>query len=344
MKKSSSINDTFFEAMKTIFSILFFLVIGIAEVAAQKDIEPMNGGAANFLTLPANARILAMGGANTALTDGNAVFYNGAGLLFGNGNHHKTGIAYNYTPWMRDFEPGYNFHSLGGYHVVNNRNAVYGGIRYYDYPKLAVLHEGLPNYQHIYPSEWAFDLGYSRKILTNLALSATLRLIHSNMGNADDAKSANAVAFDLGVLYSDRLPFIKDAKWGAGMQLSNLGTKLEYLMRKDELPMTGKFGASAYLPINACHKITMAADLGYRLAPPDVQSLSVNSGVEYALFDLLMFRGGYRYGNKDKGDWSYATAGMGVSYWKLHFDFAWLFTESEAPINNSFSLSCGVRF
>ena len=70
------------------------------------------------------------------------------------------------------------------------------------------------------------------------------------------------------------------------------------------------------------HKLTLTADLGYRLSPADVQALSVSAGAEYAWRELVMLRGGYHCGDKKKGDASYATAGrewnMPVCVWILH--------------------------
>ncbi|MDR1743576.1 MAG: PorV/PorQ family protein [Dysgonamonadaceae bacterium] len=329
--------------IKKALTSLFIFLLAAAKITAQTDIEAINTGAANFLTLPANARILGMGGANVAMTDGNPVFYNEAGLLFGQAAD-KSGVDYNYTSWMRGFESGYNFHSLGGYHKIDALNAVYGGLRRYSYPKQTVTNEGASNDEYIYPSEWAIDLGYSRKILENLALSATIRLIRSNMGQVGGAKSATAAAFDLGALYSAQLPLFQGAKWAAGLQLCHFGTKLKYLTKKEELPAAGKIGASVYLPFNPDHQITIATDLSYRFAPSEAQSLSLNSGLEYKLMNVLLFRCGYRYGDRNKGEWSYATAGVGIAYRKLHLDWAWLFAEGESPINNSFSLSGGIQF
>ncbi|MDR1517978.1 MAG: PorV/PorQ family protein [Dysgonamonadaceae bacterium] len=327
---------------KTLIAPLLLMTVA-ATIVAQTDIEPINAGAANFLTLPSNARILGMGGANVALTDGNLVFYNGAGLLFGD-DTDKSGIAYNYTSWLRDFDAGYNFHALSGFHKINATNAVYGGFRRYGYPKQTVINEGASNDEYIYPSEWAVDLGYSRKVLEKLALSASFRLVRSDMGQVGGAKSANAVALDFGALYSDQLPSIQGAKWAVGLRFNNFGTKLKYLTEQEDLPTMGQIGGSLHLPCKPKHRITVAADIGYRLAPSEAQSLSLNSGVEYSFSNILMLRGGYRHGDKNKGERNYTTAGAGISYRKIHFDLAWLFAEKEALINNSFNLSCGVEF
>ncbi|MCC8174740.1 MAG: hypothetical protein LIO65_10400 [Odoribacter sp.] len=80
------------------------------------------------------------------------------------------------------------------------------------------------------------------------------------------------------------------------------------------------------------------------MMPSDIQSLSVNTGIEYLLIERVMFRGGYHYGNKKKGDSNYATASLGVNYYGAHLDFAWLFAEKESTLRNSFWISLGFSF
>lgn len=48
------------------------------------------------------------------------------------------------------------------------------------------------------------------------------------------------------------------------------------------------------------HRLMMTADLGYRLAPSDVQAVNVSVGAEYTLAEHFMFRGGYHYGDKER--------------------------------------------
>lgn len=57
-----------------------------------------------------------------------------------------------------------------------------------------------------------------------------------------------------------------------------------------------------------------------------------------------MLRGGYHYGDKNKGDASYATAGAGVEYAGVHLDFAWMFAGHECLARNTFWISLGYSF
>ena len=68
--------------MKRIGLDLFIIGITFAKAYGQEDYGPVNTGAANYLTIPADARSAAMGGAGVAAPGGDhAVFHNGAAAL-----------------------------------------------------------------------------------------------------------------------------------------------------------------------------------------------------------------------------------------------------------------------
>ena len=159
-----------------------------------------------------------------------------------------------------------------------------------------------------------------------------------------NSRGASSVAFDLGVLYKCEINDWEGAGWSVGLHVSNLGPKINYLTSKDALPATVKVGGAADLPFLQMHKLTLTADLGYRLSPADVQALSVSAGAEYAWRELVMLRGGYHCGDKKKGDASYATAGAGVEYAGVRLDFAWLFAGHEYLARNTFWVSLGYSF
>lgn len=164
------------------------------------------------------------------------------------------------------------------------------------------------------------------------------------MGKIGNSSGASSVAFDLGVLYKCEIKDWEGAGWSVGIHASNLGPKIKYLTSKEALPAMVKVGGAADLPFAQMHRLTLTADLGYRLFPDDVQALNVSAGAEYAWMEHLMLRGGYHYGDKNKGDASYATAGAGVEYAGVHLDFAWMFAGHECLARNTFWISLGYSF
>lgn len=283
--------------MKRIGLYLFIIGITFIKAYGQEDSGPVNTGAANYLTIPVDARSAAMGGAGVAISRGNnAVFHNGAATL--SEAMHKGGVTYTYSPWMRDYEYGYSLHSLGGFYKINKRNAILLGFRYFGYPEMDGIGEDASG---IHPKEIAVAAGYAYEVIKNLSVSATFKYLYSDMGKIGNSNGASSVAFDLGILYKREIKDWEGAGWSVGIHASNLGPKIKYLTSKEALPAMVKVGGAADLPFASMHRLTLTADLGYRLSPDDVQALNVSAGAEYAWMEHLMLRGGYHYGDKNKG-------------------------------------------
>ncbi|NDV59147.1 PorV/PorQ family protein [Bacteroides sp. 519] len=319
--------------------IYSFFLLGVTSFTLQAQEKSINTGVANFLTIPTDARSAGMAGAGVALTgNDHAIFHNGASVLAN--ENPKGGFTYTFAPWMRDYESGYSLNSLGGYYKLNRRSAVLGGFRYFNYPDFKVIEDGTPTNKNIHPKEYAIDLGYAYEVLKGLSLSATAKFIHSDIG----VKSADAFAFDFGVLYKGKINLIQGTTWTAGAQIKNLGTKIKYADIEEDLPTITKLGGSIAIPFAKIHKVMITAEGGYRMMPSDMKAFSSNAGLEYTLLNHFMLRGGYHYGDKEKADPSYATAGLGGNYKGIHLDFAWLFAGEDTPARNTFWVSLGYSF
>ena len=109
--------------MKRIGLYLFIIGITFTKTYGQEDFGPVNTGAANYLTIPVDARSAAMGGAGVAISGGEKAFcHNGAAIL--SEAMRKGGVTDTYSPWMSDYESGYSLHGLGGFNKINKLNAI----------------------------------------------------------------------------------------------------------------------------------------------------------------------------------------------------------------------------
>ncbi|MCD7901010.1 MAG: PorV/PorQ family protein [Bacteroides sp.] len=328
--------------MKKIIVSIFFLSFTTWTAKGQNEMKPINTGAANFLTIAPDAQGAATGGAGVAVTGrDHTIFYNAAGALLD--NTRKGGVTATFAPWMRGQESGHSLNSLAGFYKIDNKNALLASVRYYHYPKIEEITGGEITGK-IHPKELAIDIGYARELFQNFAVSATFRYVYSNMGNIGEAKNASAVAFDIGALYKQAFSMMPEGSWALGLTVSNIGSKIKYLDTKEDLPAVAKLGGSVDLPFSNNHRIMLVADFGYRFLPSDIKAANVSAGLEYTLMQHLMFRGGYHYGDTDKGDNSYGTAGLGINYLGGHVDFTWLFAQNDSPLKNSFWVSLGFSF
>jgi hypothetical protein len=90
------------------------------------------------------------------------------------------------------------------------------------------------------------------------------------------------------------------------------------------------------------HKIIGVADVSYQLVQ-GANGLIGGAGVEYGFKDLLFFRTGYHFEQKNIGA-SYVTSGLGVSLRGVTLDFSYLIASKNNPVNQSAAVSLGWAF
>jgi hypothetical protein len=147
--------------------------------------------------------------------------------------------------------------------------------------------------------------------------------------------SASAVALDLGVIYEidmeraarDIFRVTRPGNYGtslaAGFSVQNLGMATKaFVEQKEKLPLTFRAGM-AYRPL--MRKITLA----WGMSKTVDAGISSQLGVEYVVKEIVSLRLGYNSAmadiktGSDLDDFSGMTCGLGVSYRKYSFDFAY---------------------
>lgn len=232
------------------------------------------------------------------------------------------------------------------------------------------------------PKELAVQVGYSRKISERFGIGITGKYIYSNLGSgvADDGtnyKSGNAFAADISGYYNGLDE--TGAGFTGGLTLSNLGTKISYTsdaQSKMFLPANLGIGGAYHAVIDEDNKLTFALDLNHLLVPkyPVYQTTDADSthykqdvadyfststvdgwgksfsnsawgasfGAEYSYDNLFFLRAGYHAESQNQGDMKYFTAGVGVKYNVLNFNFAYLAPSGSGVTRNP--LSNTLRF
>lgn len=334
-----------------------------------------------FLRISPDARSGAMGDVGIAISaDANSQYWNVAKIPFA---QKKYGISATYTPWLKDLVPDINLVYVSGYAKFgeNDNQAISASLRYFSLGNI--------NYTNItgdpigtgMPREYAFDMGYSRRLSDNLSMGANLRYIHSALAtgaaNSGDYKPGNAFSGDMGLYYTkttEKNEF-ESSTFSAGVVLSNIGSKIAYSStRRDFIPTNLGIGAAYTYKVDAYNKITIAADINKLLvpAPKDTSTEAgevkfaypeegvvagvfssfgdpagmkrVNAGIggEYWYQDQFAVRAGYYYEHKDNGDRRYFTCGVGVRYTVFNLNVAYLVPSGSGITRNP--LSNTVRF
>jgi hypothetical protein len=253
-------------------SVVLVLLVSISTYAQDANKINVVTSAVPFLRISPDARAGGMGDVGIATSpDANASFWNLAKTPFA---ASRTSISATYTPWLKDL--GLNdvyLASLAGYYKLDDEQAVSSSIRYFSLGNIQFTDFAGNDLQAFRPREFSFDLGYSRKLSTNLGLGVALRYINSNLAggqavNGVSYKAGNAVSGDLSLFHNG----VNDqgAGWRWGAVLSNLGSKISYTSdatQKDYIPANLGLGATYTWSFDETNKMTVGVDINKLMVP-----------------------------------------------------------------------------
>ncbi len=193
-------------------------------------------------------------------------------------------------------------------------------------------------------------------------------------------KAGNAIAGDIS-LYYDGVTEKNGGGFAWGLSLSNLGSKIGYTndnQNKDYIPANLGLGFRYTYAVDEVNKINLGFDINKLLVPAPplatgsdyddsvnlveyrsssvitswgkslgdgdglMKSLQFSVGVEYVYNDQFFARLGYFSENKFEGNRKYLTAGLGIKYNVMNFNFSYL-VPSGSGVNQS-PLANTIRF
>lgn len=258
-----------FTSKKTLTAIIG-LLLSVGAIA--QDSVNIVSTAVPFLRISPDARAGGMGDVAIATTpEANAPFWNLSKVMFA---PRRSAIAVNYTPWLKDL--GLNdvyLASMAGYHRLDDEQAVSSTLRFFSLGNIQLTDFSGNVLNSVRPSEFAFDLGYSRKLNEKMSIGVALRYINSRLvvgdvGTGVVYKAGNAVAGDVSVYHNG---LDEDGNgWNWGVVLSNLGSKIGYTndaRNKDFIPANLGIGVSYTKVLDENNKINFALDMNKLLVP-----------------------------------------------------------------------------
>lgn len=237
---------------------------------AQNKINVVTS-AVPFLRITPDTRSAGMGDVGIAVApDANANYANIARTPFASS---KIGVAVNYSPWLRDLSVNDVFiASLAGYFKVDDQQAISASVRYFKLGQIQFTDMNGNDLQLYNPNEFAFDLGYSRKLSSKNSLGIAIRYINSNLAKGTfqtgTYKAGSSVAGDLHFYHHGVKENGQGLNWG--LTLSNLGSKISYssdASQKDYIPANLGLGLAYTKVFDEANKITFALDLNKLLVP-----------------------------------------------------------------------------
>jgi len=355
---------------KTIqYGVLALLLTAGCQFLEAQETPPidMTATAAPFLRINPDARGSGMGELGIATTpDASSGVYNLAKTPF---TTRRSGMALNYTPWLRDIVQGMYLLQASGYHRLDTLQALSVSVRYFSLGDVSVSDFSGNHLPTAHPREYALDLGYSRKLSGSLALGLTLRYIHSRLANGSinetTYQAGNAFAADISMFYSK---VNSDGQgFSGGLAITNLGTRIGYTTdasHKDYLPANLGIGVAYTFIMNEQNKFLLSVDGNKLLVPASPvdpvsaqkyysytivnswsksfsnTAIGLSGGAEYSYNDQLFLRAGYYWEDKSRGGLRYLTAGAGIRYSLFSLNFSYLAPSGNGtgrnPLTNTF--------
>jgi len=225
-----------------------------------------------FLRISPDARAGGMGDLGVATTpDPASTFYNQSKIPFAT---KDIGIGLTYTPWLKDL--GLNdvyLLAASGYKKLDENSAVTGSLRYFSLGNIQFTDFSGNQLGSGHPREFAFDLGYTRKLGEKLAIGLTGRYIYSNLASGYAASGSTyqpgkTFAADISLYYHGATE--DNGGWNFGLALTNLGGKIGYTnsaVDKDYIPADLGLGASYTWVFNEDNKLMVGIDMHKLLVP-----------------------------------------------------------------------------
>ncbi len=177
------------------------------------------------------------------------------------------------------------------------------------------------------PKEMNVGAGVSFAILEYLSVGASLKVANSSLA---PEMSSTVFGADVGVYFNRN-------GISAGISVNNLGNNVKYGEKSYPQPMIAKAGAG-YSASFGISSLSVSAEADYLLSG----TFMAGAGVEYGIKDMAFIRAGYHYGDRAKAVPSYASVGLGLSFFGVSVNASYIFASE--ILRNSFGVSLGYSF
>lgn len=308
--------------------ILIILILFAATLFGQSPNLGTSG--ATFLQIPVGARETSMGGAAVGLTDNvSSVFWNPAGLA----KINSFQASFTYMKWFEMFD----LNAAAVAFDAGDAGVFAANMLVFSTGQMEITTEKEPNGtgQFFDAQDIALGISYARFLTDRFSVGLTVKYISQRIWN----ETASGFAFDIGTQY--KLDFqnltIAMSMMNFGGELQFDGPDLYIVYDKDEnFPLSrltpAKLQTDTYpLPLNFqvgigfdvfqadFIKIRGAVDAVH----PNNNKERLHFGTEFAFFDRLFLRGGYKY-NYDDEDFTFgAGANVPFSGSFVKFDYSY---------------------
>ena len=368
--------------MKKISLIAIATFLGIFGAYAQDEVNPITT-AAPFLLIAPDARAGGLADMGVATSsDVSSLHYNAAKYAF---SESQWQIGLNYTPWLRNLTNDVSLTSLFVANKINERSAWSTSLTYFSLGSIELTDGSGISLGSENPNEFAIDGAYSLKLSEVISMAVGLRYIHSNLAvrvDNSEIQTVNTFAVDVSMFYQSEEKNYGDfnGRWRAGVNLSNMGPKVELVLGGDEsfIPTNLKMGGGFDFILDNANTITANLELNKLLVPTppirdnatgeiisgkddnvgflqgmvqsfydaprgfeeEMEEFIWQASAEYLYNDVFSVRAGYFHESANKGNRQFFTLGTGFKFRSTTLDVSYLINASD--VNNP--LESTLRF
>lgn len=183
------------------------------------------------------------------------------------------GIAFSYTPWLSKLVSDIHMLYAVGFWKFgyDQLNVISTSLRYFSLGEIEVGSMNEDFWQTVSPHEFAFDIGYSRKLTESFSGAVTLRYLRAEYSIGDgESTPGNAFSADIAG-YNETYFYLgrSEALLGLGINLSNIGTKISYDGGNNSmfLPANLRMGVSIGYPLDPKNTLSLSFDINKLLVP-----------------------------------------------------------------------------
>lgn len=110
------------------------------------------------------------------------------------------------------------------------------------------------------PNELSLDLSYSLKLSEPFSMGITARYLRSDLGNLNENRAVNSIAFDIGAYYQSQSS--DEVIFRHGAVLSNLGPRVKYseFQTPNFIPTTLKLGTGAQFNLSDSQSLELVLE------------------------------------------------------------------------------------
>ena len=360
--------------MKKLLILTVILILCIHVVYSQYENPIITAVPALSFTPDAIGGGMADVGAATT-PDVYSQYYNPAKYAF---VKNDAGISLSYNSLLRKIANDVYLGYLAGYYKLDSVSVISATIRNFSLGSISLMDQLGNPIGNLNPSEIAFDAAYSIKLSENFSVATALRLIYSDLNNANSLNSetvmypGSSIALDIAGYYQKQLKFATgNGRLAFGLNISNIGSKISYdqNITNNFIPTNMRLGVAIDFPVSEKMNLKVSVDANKLLVPtPDgvtdfnkvsvfegiirsfgdapggfseeLKEISYSVGTELSFYDIGFLRGGYSYQDPQKGNNRYFTFGAGIHYFNVYLDGSYFIaTTISNPSDRTFRIS-----